>query len=338
MTPANRSADAPSGPHARLVTVDADHAGQRLDNFLAAHFRGVPRSRLYRSVRSGEVRVNKGRARQTYRLREGDQVRLPPLHGGTAARAGSASPAARTPAWPIPETLYGDEHLLVLNKPAGIPVHAGSGRDSGLIEMLKADPRNAQGFLELVHRLDAETSGCLLLARRRQALLGLHAQLREGSMSKRYLVLLSGVWRGGGRRVDAPLRRGINRSGERVVRIDAEGQAASTAFTPLASGGGVTLMTARPLTGRTHQIRVHAAQALRMPVVGDPRYGDRELNRRLRSAGLKRMFLHASRLVFSHPETGARVDVSAPMDDPLRGLLTYFGIADPQDSPSGCLE
>ena len=272
----------------RTVRVDAEHAGQRLDNFLAAQFRNVPRARLYRSVRTGEVRVNKGRVRQDYRLEEGDVVRLPPLGGARpAAPDGAPSPA-------LGDTLrravlFEDDDLLVIDKPSGLAVHGGSGRSLGLIEAMRA-LRPRQGFLELVHRLDRETSGCLLLAKRRRALVSLHEALREGRVDKRYRTLLRGRWRGGGRRVDRALERG--RGADRRVRVDAGGRESSTAFTPLAVCDRASFMEARPHTGRTHQIRVHAA-ALGMPVAGDERYGDRAFNASLKSLGLRRLFLHA---------------------------------------------
>lgn len=327
-------ASKPDSPAARVrvVTVDSDHAGQRLDNFLVACFRDVPRSRIYRSVRTGEVRVNRGRARQTYRLKEGDQVRLPPLSSSAGSRP--VRPQETRLALLRGAVLLEDNDLLVINKPAGLPVHAGSGHDFGLIELLKADPERGPGFIELVHRLDQDTSGCLLLAKRRSVLVALHEQLREGEMDKRYRVLLHGRWRGGGRRVDAPVARSVKRSGERVVRLDPHGQAARTAFTPLCPGERVSLMEAHPKTGRTHQIRVHAAQALKMPVVGDPRYGDWALNRELVGKGLARMFLHASRLGFTHPRSGMACRVEAPLESALYDMLRHFGLVMGESGPS----
>ncbi len=312
----------------RLVTVGPENAGQRLDNFLSACFRGVPRSRIYRSLRTGEVRVNKGRARQTYRLREGDQVRLPPLAntsggGHTTAPTSKLAERGRELEGCV---LYEDQHILVLDKPPGWPVHGGSGRAFGVIESLRAT-RGESRFLELVHRLDRHTSGCLLLAKRRSALVALHEQLREGQMDKRYRALLKGQWRGGGRRVDAPLRRGSDRSGARIVRIDASGQPAETAFTPLAVTARASLMEARPVSGRTHQIRVHAARALNMPVAGDPRYGCRDFNRALAELGCARMFLHAHRVGFQHPGSGQHMRVLAPLPETLVELLDALELA-----------
>jgi 23S rRNA pseudouridine955/2504/2580 synthase len=310
---------------ARTVRVDADHAGQRLDNFLAAHFRDVPRARLYRSVRTGEVRVNKGRARQDYRLSEGDLVRLPPL-GGARLQV-EAAPSPSLAAGLRAAILYEDEALLVLDKPSGLAVHGGSGRAFGLIEAMRA-LRPRQQFLELVHRLDRETSGCLVLAKRRRALVALHEALREGRVDKRYRTLLAGSWRGGGRRVDRALARTTGRDGGRMVRVTRAGREASTAFTPLAVSQLASLMEARPHTGRTHQIRVHAA-ALGMPVAGDERYGDRAFNAAVRSHGLRRLFLHAASLRFAHPLSGEPLLVTAPLPPDLVRVLAALGLEEP---------
>jgi 23S rRNA pseudouridine955/2504/2580 synthase len=307
---------------ARTVRVDAEHAGQRLDNFLAARFRDVPRARLYRSVRTGEVRVNKGRARQDYRLNEGDLVRLPPLSGSRPPAEAVPSPAlARRLRGAV---LYEDDGLLALDKPSGLAVHGGSGRAFGVIEALRA-LRPRQPFLELVHRLDRETSGCLLIAKRRRALVALHEALREGRVDKRYRTLLAGRWRGGGRRVDRALARGTGRDGGRMMRVTRAGRAASTAFTPLAVSDCASLMEARPHTGRTHQIRVHAA-ALGMPVAGDERYGEREFNAAMRGHGLRRLFLHAASLCFVHPLTGEALTLSAPLPQDLSRVLAALGL------------
>jgi 23S rRNA pseudouridine955/2504/2580 synthase len=312
-----------------VVTVDAEHAGQRLDNFLAQYFRKVPKARLYRSVRTGEVRVNKGRVRPQHRLCAGDLVRLPPL----------SSPASAAPGVPgealsrllVDSVLFEDEYLLVLDKPSGLAVHGGSGRSLGLIEAMRSLRPHADS-LELVHRLDRETSGCLILAKRRRALLGLHEALREGQVDKRYRTLLRGRWRGGGRRVDRALRRVSGRTGERMVRLDAAGQDASTAFTPLSVGDLASFMEARPHTGRTHQIRVHAC-ALDMPVAGDARYGDRGFNAQMREKGLQRLFLHASSVRFTHPVGGQSLQVRAPLPPVLAAVLEAIGLGAPGADP-----
>lgn len=316
------SGRAPSQTTARELTIDEDHAGQRIDNFLMARLKGLPRTRIYRILRKGEVRVNKGRIRQHYRLKHGDVVRIPPLR---------LSPPAppREPAATLGERieaciLFEDRGLIVLDKPSGIAVHGGSGRSHGVIEALRA-ARGERHYLELVHRLDKETSGCLMIAKRRSVLTALHAALREGKVRKRYLVLVEGRWRGGARDVDAALRRNVLRSGERMVRVDASGKAGRTRFVPLARAPTVTLLEALPFTGRTHQIRVHAAAAGH-PVAGDAKYGNRDFNRRMREQGLGRLFLHAASLGFVNPGDRTRVTVEAPLPPDLSRVLANLGL------------
>ena len=326
------SASRSDNPGVRTVRVDAEHEGQRLDNFLLACFRRVPKARVYRSVRTGEVRVNKGRTRQDYRLREGDMVRLPPLTQGVSAER-AATPGSELTQILREAVLFEDEQLLVLNKPCGLAVHGGSGQSLGLIEAMRAI-RPQQKFLELVHRLDRETSGVLILAKRRMALVGLHAALRDGEVDKRYLTLLKGRWRGGGRRVDHALRRSSGRNGERMMLVNASGQQSSTAFTPLSVTPTASLMRVRPHTGRTHQIRVHAA-AVQMPVAGDDRYGDREFNREMRQLGLGRLFLHASSLKFRHPGSEEIVQVQAPLPDDLLRVVGNLSLMSCLEARSG---
>ena len=326
------TASRPNTPGVRTVRIDAEHDGQRLDNFLLACFRQVPKARVYRSVRSGEVRVNKGRTRQGYRLREGDMVRLPPLRQSVSPARG-AMPGMNLTRVLNEAVLFEDEQLLVLNKPSGLAVHGGSGQSLGLIEAMRAI-RPRQKFLELVHRLDRETSGVLILAKRRAALVGLHGALRDGEVDKRYLTLLKGRWRGGGRRVDHALRRSSGRNGERMMLVDASGQRSSTAFTPISTVTTASLMRARPHTGRTHQIRVHAA-AVQMPVAGDDRYGDREFNREMRKFGLARLFLHASSLKFRHPGSDETIQVQAPLPADLKRVLEQLGLAEANDCAPG---
>ena len=298
------------------VRVADDQDGQRIDNFLAGRLKGVPRSRIYRIVRKGEVRVNKGRVKPDYRLRAGDCVRIPPIRQATRDEP---RPPQRAVTELADRILYEDKHLLVLDKPAGMAVHGGSGLSYGVIEALrKARPQAP--FLELVHRLDRETSGCLLIAKKRSALRALHAALREGRVDKRYLALVKGVWQGGKRRVDAPLRKNTMRSGERLVQVREDGREALSWFRAVAAYKGVSLMEVRIGTGRTHQIRVHAAHEGH-PLAGDDKYGDKGFNREMARLGLKRLFLHAANLGFEHPSEGRRVEVQAPLDDALRGLL-----------------
>ncbi len=303
------------------LVVDAHGEGQRIDNFLFTRLKGVPKSRIYRILRTGEVRVNRGRIRQDYRLKEGDVVRVPPLRRGE----GQGKPQPDTRALEVlrGRVLFEDRSLLVLDKPAGLAVHGGSGLSYGVIEALRA-LRPEAPFLELVHRLDRETSGCLVVAKRRPALRALHALLREGDVTKTYLALVGGDLPRS-IEVRASLRKNVLQSGERVVRASEEGKAALTRIEPLARAGAVTLVRATPRTGRTHQIRVHAAEAGH-PIAGDTKYGDPELNRTLRMAGLRRLFLHAQALRFPHPEGGEPVEVDAPLPAELRTVLAALGI------------
>ncbi|NIP71658.1 MAG: 23S rRNA pseudouridine(955/2504/2580) synthase RluC [Gammaproteobacteria bacterium] len=303
-------------PQPRVVTVDAEQDGQRIDNFLLRHMKGVPRSHVYRILRRGEVRVNKGRIRAGYRLRSGDRVRIPPV------RQAAPRTAPRPPHGLLQRLeqaiLYEDADLMVLDKPAGIAVHGGSGLQFGIIESLRV--LRPDEPLELVHRLDRDTSGCLLVAKRREALLDLQAQLRAGELHKRYLALILGDWKGGRRTVSAPLRKNVVRGGERVVRVSERGKVATSVFSPVARLSGATLMEVELTTGRTHQIRVHAAE-VGHPLAGDPKYGSAEFNRRMRRYGLKRLFLHAYALGFRRPASGKELYISAPLDPALQRVL-----------------
>lgn len=292
-------------------------AGQRIDNFLLARLKGVPRSLVYRLLRRGEVRVNKGRVRPTQRLAEGDLIRLPPLR--RPALDGPVSPSAQLRERLDAALLYEDERVLVLNKPAGLAVHGGSGISQGVIETLRAMRPGVD--LELVHRLDRDTSGCLLVSKRRSALRQLHAQLRDGSVDKRYLALLCGRLPEPEVELSMALRTDRVRGGERVVRIDpSAGKPSRTWFRTRQTFGALTLVEAELDTGRTHQIRVHAAH-LGAAVAGDSKYGDPVDNERLRRLGLKRLFLHAARLRFRAREDGPMVEVSAPLPAALQAVL-----------------
>ncbi len=297
----------------RYVEISAAEAGQRIDNFLIGALKGVPRTHLYRLLRKGQVRVNGGRIKAAYRLSAGDRLRLPPLRVAERDPASVPSAAQRALAGRV---LHEDDELLVLDKPGGMSVHAGSGVDFGVIEALRA--ARPGEMLELAHRLDRDTSGCLLLARSRTSLQGLHAALREGAVEKTYLALACGRWRGGERHVDAALRKGALSSGERMVRVAADGRAASSRFRPLERFADATLLRVAIDTGRTHQIRVHAAH-LGHPLAGDDKYGQREANRRLRRLGLKRMFLHAWRLNFTLG--GRDYRLQAPLPAELEAVL-----------------
>jgi 23S rRNA pseudouridine955/2504/2580 synthase len=301
---------------ARHVEVSEERAGQRLDNFLMRLLGDVPRSRVYRLVRRGEVRVNGRRAKPEQRLNWRDSVRVPPLR-----REDTSAP--RRPSVQLLETIsgaiiYEDERLMVLDKPAGIAVHGGSGLSFGVIEALRAlRPRET---LELVHRLDRDTSGCLLIARKAGSLRTLHALLREGRFEKGYLTLVRGHWNLGHKRITAALRTDLRVHGERTVRVHPAGKAAVSEFRPVQFfGKHATLVEVALHTGRTHQIRVHAAHAGH-PVAGDEKYGDAEFNRSMRERGLKRLFLHAHRVGFEWPQ-GGDFSASAPLPEDLRAVL-----------------
>ncbi len=296
---------------------DADAAGQRIDNFLLTALKGVPKSHIYRILRRGEVRVNRGRIKPHYRLREGDVIRIPPVRQSP----GKPPPARQHPALARLEEriLYQDKDLLIVNKPAGMAVHGGSGVNFGVIEALRVLFPHARR-LELVHRLDRETSGCLVIAKKTSILRALHELLRGEGMEKQYLALVKGRFPAGETLVDEPLLKNVLRSGERLVKVDAAGKPAQTVFSPQRQFARATLVQVRLLTGRTHQIRVHAAH-LGHPLAGDGKYGDADFNRHLAGQGLKRLFLHARSLSFVHPGSGEPLMVTAPLDDDLKQVL-----------------
>ncbi len=301
---------------ARVVLASDDDAGQRLDNFLLRHLKGVPRTAVYRLLRTGQVRVNGGRAKPDRRIESGDKVRLPPVRLDDAPRPGVPSAAQR--ALIDASILHEDKDVLVLDKPGGVAVHGGSGISFGVIEVLRALRPDAT--LELAHRLDRDTSGVLVLAKRRPALRKLHAAFREGTVEKRYLALLGGRWEHGSVTVAAALKRNQIKGGERIVRVDSDdGKPSLSHFHPLDLFREASFMEVKIETGRTHQIRVHAAH-LGHPVAGDDKYGDHELNRRFKTLGLKRMFLHASSLSMPHPN-GDVLSVSAPLPDDLKAVI-----------------
>ncbi len=290
-------------PQVRWVEVDDGSDGQRLDNFLMRLCKGVPKTHLYKAIRSGEVRVNRGRAQADTRVKSGDQVRIPPLRLPDPGKP-VVAPAVEFP------VLFEDDHLLVVDKPAGVAVHGGSGVAHGVIEQLRAARPEAK-FLELAHRLDRETSGILVLAKRRSTLVALHDDLRQGRWEKRYQALVQGLW-GRARDVKHPLLRTVNAAGERQVRVDEQGQYAHTRVKPLRRFEGMTLVECLLKTGRTHQIRVHVASEGH-PIAGDERYGDFAWNRELQRIGLRRMFLHAASLQLVHPGSGQRLAVECPL-------------------------
>lgn len=308
------SPKAKKGPQARFVTVDEASEGQRLDNFLLRELKGVPRGRIYRMVRMGEVRINKGRCKPDSRLRVGDIVRIPPVR--TATPAARPERSARDLSWLEDHILFEDEDLMVVNKPSGMAVHGGSGIQLGLIEAMRL-LRPAERELELVHRLDRDTSGCLLLAKRRSTLRQLHADLREGRVHKRYVALVRGIWEGKGRRVSLPLEKNRLQGGERMVSVGAEGKESVSRFIPRQNfSAGAALVAIDLVTGRTHQARVHAAH-LGHPIAGDAKYGDKEFNRQIRAYGLQRLFLHAERLEFIHPRKACKMVIEAPLPPEL---------------------
>ena len=316
--------DAVAADRASYLTVGPESEGQRLDNFLLRIAKGVPKSHVYRVVRSGEVRVNKGRVGVDYRLVLGDEVRVPPIR--LAEKRPPATPMA--PAQ-MPPILYEDEHLLVVDKPAGVAAHGGSGIAHGLIERVRAS-RPHQPFLELAHRLDRETSGLLLLAKTRRALVGLHEQLRAGEVDKRYLALVKGDWVNDRQHVRLALTKYVTREGERRVNVDAEGAASHTVFTLLKRYGRYSLLEAELRTGRTHQIRVHLAH-LGFPIAGDDKYGDFELNKALSRADarprLGRMFLHAGSVRLTHPVGGQPLQFEAPLPPDCSDFLKVLDAA-----------
>ena len=299
--------------NAASVEVDSSSEGQRVDNFLMRVCKGVPRSHIYRVLRTGEVRVNSRRVDATYRLQPGDRVRIPPLR--RADRPAKPAP----PTSSLPPLVHEDDSLLVVDKPAGVAVHGGSGVSFGVIEQFRA-ARPELKFLELAHRLDRDTSGLLVLAKRRSALTALHAALREGRVHKRYLALVLGQWRDDERRIDLPLKKYVTKSGERRVSVHREGRESQTVFRRERRFGEFTLLSADLLTGRTHQIRVHLAH-LGFPVAGDEKYGDFERNRALAKQGLRRLFLHAAELDFVHPVSGRRTRLASPLPDALQSFL-----------------
>jgi 23S rRNA pseudouridine955/2504/2580 synthase len=309
------------------VQIGAEEQGQRLDRALGRLLPGVPRSRLFRLIRRGEVRLNGRRVSPEQRLAAGDRLRVPPVRmepDGSGAGDAAGASGAKVPAALIRRVeaaiVHSDERLLVLDKPAGVAVHGGSGLSFGVIEALRAS--RPTETLELAHRLDRDTSGILLIARRRSALRTLHALLREGTVRKSYLALVAGHWRQARQRIDAPLRTDLRVGGERTVRVDARGGKQSlTEFILIERyGKHATLLEAVLHTGRTHQIRVHAAHAGH-PVIGDAKYGDAAANTAMRDLGLRRMFLHAHSCSFTWPESGVEQSFNAPLSADLRQLL-----------------
>lgn len=300
------------------LVIGEEEQGQRLDNFLIRVCKGVPKSHLYRILRSGEVRVNSGRVAATYRLRTGDKLRIPPIRLAERPQNEVDEAAKQRVDLPI---IYEDEAMLVVDKPEGIAVHGGSGVSFGVIEALRRQRPQAK-FLELAHRLDRETSGILLVGKKRLALTALHDMFREhgAGADKRYLVLVKGRWMNATQHVKLPLHKYLTEGGERRVSVNSEGKAAHTVFRLLARWPEMSLLEAQLKTGRTHQIRVHLAH-LGFPILGDEKYGDFTLNRNLKRDGLKRMALHAWRMAFRHPLSAAPLEFIAPLPESMGNYM-----------------
>ncbi|MGB5177864.1 MAG: 23S rRNA pseudouridine(955/2504/2580) synthase RluC [Gammaproteobacteria bacterium] len=305
---------AKSFPKVRQVNVTDDEAGQRIDNFLARYLKGVPKSHIYRILRRGEVRVNSGRIRAQYKVCAGDTVRIPPVRVATPA-AGNTLPMRNLE----DRILFENSRCLVINKPSGIAVHGGSGLSYGVIEAFRAGRPQAP-YLELAHRLDRETSGCLVLAKRRSFLRAFQEQLRQGEVVKHYLALVSGAWTGGKQTVTAPLCKNLLRGGERMVMVDETGKQAISVFKPVTRFSSATLVEVELKTGRTHQIRVHGAH-IGHAIAGDEKYGDPVFNRTMKRLGLRRLLLHAHYLEFADTADAEKITVSAPLDDELKAVI-----------------
>jgi 23S rRNA pseudouridine955/2504/2580 synthase len=305
----------------RKVAIDAERAGQRIDNFLRGELPGVPKGRVYNLLRRGEVRVNGGRVRAEHRLVEGDEVRIPPAR----VRSAGAPPSEKMATDMLDRVLYEDKRLLVINKPTGIAVHGGSGISHGVIELLR-HARPDLKELALVHRIDRETSGCLVMAKRRSALRDLHEHFREGKVEKNYLALVVGHWQLGEQLIDAPLHVQHRKDGERHVIVSGKlGKPAQTRVSLSRHYGPYSLLLCAPLTGRTHQIRVHL-DYVEHPIVGDERYGDEDSNRKAKKSGLKRLFLHAQSIAFVD-DSGNDQHFTAPLAEDLEQFLSTGAVA-----------
>ncbi|MCU7835526.1 MAG: 23S rRNA pseudouridine(955/2504/2580) synthase RluC [gamma proteobacterium symbiont of Taylorina sp.] len=304
----------------KFIEIDEKNTGQRIDNFLLNYLKGVPRSHIYKIIRKGEVRVNKGRIKQIYKLKYGDVVRVPPVK--LAEKPSLPAPGRSLLSLIENSIIYEDASLMVINKPSGVAVHGGSGVSYGIIEAVRA-LKTEQKFLELVHRLDKDTSGCLLIAKKRSALIAVQDLLRHRQTDKRYQALLCGRLSFSQKKVSAPLLREALKSGERFVRVDPSGKESTSFFTTMEQFNNSTLMEIKIITGRTHQIRVHS-QSIGHCVAGDSKYGNYACNQRLKQQGLKRLFLHSAQMSFQHPETGKKITIKAPLADELEKFLTVL--------------
>lgn len=302
---------------ARIIDIPDDDAGQRLDNFLMRILKNIPKGRIYQMVRKGEVRINKGRCKVSDRLAAGDKVRVPPV---TLPDEKPQEVNYRAQNELANSVLYEDDAIMVINKPSGIAVHGGTGVNVGVIETLRQMHPEIADRLELVHRLDRDTSGCLIIAKKRSALRVMHEMIRGNEMNKRYYAIVKGRWDPKVRKVDVPLKRALRQSGERVVHVDRTGKASLTRYRIHRQYKTVTWMDIKLETGRTHQIRVHSLH-MGHPLVGDEKYGDEAYNREMKSKGLKRLCLHAYQLEFNHPLTGKPLSIEAPMDPEIEQAL-----------------
>ena len=300
----------------QFVTIEDDQDAQRIDNYLMRVLKGVPKSKIYRILRKGEVRVNKKRVKPTYKIQVNDEIRIPPVK---IEESSSNVPATSKISFIEEAILYEDDRLIIVNKPSGIAVHGGSGLNYGLIEALRALRPNAP-YLELVHRLDRDTSGCITIAKKRSALRHLHEQLRNNQMDKTYHALVAGKWPKKRHKVSAKLQKNQLQSGERMVFADDEGKPSETHYKTLETFDFSTLVEAKPITGRTHQIRVHCQYAGHS-IANDSKYGNAEFDKEIKKLGCKRLFLHAKTLSFIHPKTEEQVIYEAPYDQELQNLV-----------------
>jgi len=315
--PLDIDAHKPGHPGVQHVEIDASSHGQRLDNFLMKQLKGVPKTLIYRILRKGEVRVNSKRAKPMQKLQTGDMIRIPPVR--FESREDGAMPGRGLQKLLRESIIFEDDYLLAINKPSGIAVHGGSGLKLGLIESLRAMEVGGK-YLELAHRLDRETSGCLLLAKKRSTLVELHKMLRDGEAEKTYQALVAGKWSKRVKTIDAPLKKNSVSSGERMVRVEEAGKASITHFSIAKEFQKATLLNVKLDTGRTHQIRVHT-QLAGHPVLGDDKYGSKEDLALAKTLGCKRMFLHAQKLCIRHPESGQLLELISPLPDDLETVL-----------------
>lgn len=302
---------------AHNIVVDQEHDKRRLDNFLFNQLKNVPKSRIYRMLRGGEVRVNKKRVGPSYKIQTDDLIRVPPVW--IEAESDKRAPGSKLISLLLNAIVFEDDRVLVINKPSGVASHGGSGINFGVIDILRAARPDLKN-LELVHRLDRDTSGCLILAKKRSALRKLHELIRDGKMYKKYILLVHGSWQGGARTVDVPLLKNQLHSGERIVTVNPEGKKSKTIFRPIKVSTDVSLLEAELKTGRTHQIRVHAAH-IGYPILGDAKYGNDKDDSKIKRLGVKRLFLHAERVSF-YWSVSDKADFVVAIDEEFKGLIS----------------